>query len=142
MNSRKPNVIAATRHEILLPEGWPPPKGYVNGIVTKGTMIFLGGQIGWDEKGTFPDGFVGQVRQTLQNIVCLLKEADARPQDVVRLVWYITDMAAYAGNLKEIGKAYRELFGSFYPTMTLVQVVRLVEPRAMVEIEATAVVPE
>lgn len=142
MNSRETNLMPPLEHEILLPEGWPRPKGYVNGIVAKGTLIFLGGQIGWDEKGVFPDGFVGQVRQALENIVCLLKEAGATPQAVVRLVWYVTDMAAYAGNLKEIGQIYRELFGSFYPTMSLVQVVRLVEAKAAVEIEATAVIPE
>ena len=142
MNSQKPNLTPSSRSAILLPEGWPRPKGYVNGIVTKGTQIYLGGQIGWDEKGVFPDGLVAQVRQTLENIVCLLKAAGATPQAVVRLVWFVTDMEAYAGNLKEIGKVYRELFGSFYPTMTLVQVVRLVEPKAVVEIEATAVIPE
>jgi enamine deaminase RidA (YjgF/YER057c/UK114 family) len=142
MISQETNLMSPLEREILLPEGWPRPKGYINGIVTKGTLIFLGGQIGWDEKGVFPDGFVAQVRQALENVVCLLKEADATPQAVVRLVWYITDMATYSGNLKEIGQVYRELFGSFYPTMTLVQVVRLVEPKAVVEIEATAVIPD
>ena len=142
MNSQKPNLILPPQPEILLPEGWPRPRGYVNGIVTKGTQIYLGGQIGWDEKGVFPDGIVAQVRQTLENIVRLLEEAGATPQAVVRLVWFVTDMEAYTGNLKQIGKVYRELFGTFYPTMTLVQVVRLVEPKAVVEIEATAVIPE
>ena len=130
------------KHRILLPEGWPRPKGYVNGIVTKGTAIYLSGQIGWDEKGVFPADFVGQVRQTLENIVLLLTEAGATPQSVVRLVWFVTDLAAYRENLKEIGKAYRAVFGDFYPTMTMVQVVRLVEAEALVEIEATAVLPE
>jgi enamine deaminase RidA (YjgF/YER057c/UK114 family) len=142
MTSQKPNAIPLAQHEALLPEGWPRPKGYVNGLVTKGTMIFLSGQIGWDEKGVFPKDFAGQVRQALRNIVSLLAEAGATPQTVVRMVWFVNDMAAYTGNLKEIGKAYREVFGYFYPTMTLVQVVRLVEPDAMVEIEATAVIPD
>ena len=128
--------------EILQPQGWPRPRGYVNGIVAKGTAVYLSGQIGWDEKGVFPADFVGQVRQALENIARLLAEAGATPQSVVRLVWFVTDMAAYSGNLKEIGKAYRATFGDFYPTMTMVQVVRLVEPQAMVEIEATAVLPE
>ncbi|MGZ5920863.1 MAG: RidA family protein [Rhizomicrobium sp.] len=130
------------RREILQPQGWPRPRGYVNGIVAKGTAIYLSGQIGWNEKGVFPTDFVGQVRQALENITHLLAEAGATPQSVVRLVWFVTDMAAYSGNLKEIGKAYRAAFGDFYPTMTMVQVVRLVEPEAMVEIEATAVLPE
>ncbi|MGZ5925332.1 MAG: RidA family protein [Rhizomicrobium sp.] len=130
------------RREILQPQGWPRPRGYVNGIVAKGTAIYLSGQIGWNEKGVFPTDFVGQVRQALENITHLLAEAGATPQSVVRLVWFVTDMAAYSGNLKEIGKAYRATFGDFYPTMTMVQVVRLVEPEAMVEIEATAVLPE
>ena len=128
-------------HRILHPEGWPQPKGYANGMVAKGTQIFLGGQIGWDEAGRFPEGLVAQVRQTLANISRLLAEADARPEHIVRLTWFVTDMEAYTGNLKEIGKAYREVFGYFYPTMTLAQVVRLVEPKALVEIEATAVLP-
>ena len=128
--------------EILQPQGWPRPRGYVNGIVAEGTAIYLSGQIGWDEKGGLPADFVGQVRQALENIARLLAEAGATSQSVVRLVWFVTDMAAYSGNLKEIGKAYRAVFGDFYPTMTMVQVVRLVEPGAMVEIEATAVLPE
>ena len=128
--------------KILQPQGWPRPRGYVNGIVAKGTAIYLSGQIGWDEKGALPADFVGQVRQALENIARLLAEAGATPQSVVRLVWFVTDLAAYSGNLKEIGKAYRAVFGDFYPTMTMVQVVRLVEPGAMVEIEATAVLPE
>jgi enamine deaminase RidA (YjgF/YER057c/UK114 family) len=128
--------------KILQPESWPRPKGYANGIVAKGTAIYLSGQIGWDEKGIFPADFAGQVRQALENIVHLLAEAGAPPQSVVRLVWYVTDLAAYSENLKEVGNVYRAVFGAFYPTMTMVQVVRLVEPQALVEIEATAVLPE
>lgn len=131
-----------TGHRILLPEGWPRPKGYAHGIAAKGTTIFLGGQIGWDEKGIFASGFVGQVRQALKNIARLLTEAGATPEMVVRLNWFVTDLAAYNGNLKDIGKAYREVFGTHYPAMTLVAVAGLVEPDAMVEIEATAVIPD
>lgn len=127
---------------ILLPEGWTQPKGYANGIVVKGSQIFLGGQIGWDEKGHVAGDFIGQVRQALDNIVRLLREAGAEPEHVVRLVWYVTDMDAYAANLREIGEAYRDLFGRHYPSMTLVQVMRLVESDAKVEIEATAVLPD
>ena len=127
---------------VLLPEGWPHPKGYANGIVVRGTQIFLGGQIGWDAQGLVATDFVGQVRQALDNIVRLLREAGAGPEHVVRLVWYVTEMDAYATNLKAIGEAYRSLFGRHYPSMTLVQVVRLVEADAKVEIEATAVLPD
>jgi enamine deaminase RidA (YjgF/YER057c/UK114 family) len=136
----KPGPTAQQR--ILQPEGWPRPKGYVNGIAAKGTPIFLSGQIGWDASGVFASGFVGQVRQALENIVSLLAEAGATPENVVRLTWFVTDLDAYSGNLKDVGKAYRESFGAFYPTMTMVQVTRLVEPQAMVEIEATAVIPD
>lgn len=127
---------------ILLPEGWPQPKGYANGVMARGTQIFLGGQIGWDEHGRLAGDFVGQVRQALDNIVRLLKEAGAGPEHVVRLVWFVTDIDGYAASLKQIGEAYRSLFGRHYPSMTLVQVVRLVEAGAKVEIEATAILPD
>jgi len=130
------------KHRILLPEGWPRPKGYANGVAARGTTVFLGGQIGWDEKGVFASGFVGQVRQALENIVRLLAEAGTTPEAVVRVNWFVTDLAAYKGNLKEIGKTYRDVFGAHYPAMTLVQVAGLVEPDALVEIEATAVIPD
>ena len=135
-------MTRANGQRVLLPQGWPQPKGYANGIVARGTQIFLGGQIGWDEKGRVANGFVAQVHQALANIVQLLKEAGAEPEHVVRLVWYVTDMDAYAANLRTIGEAYRALFGRHYPSMTLVQVVRLVEADAKVEIEATALVPD
>jgi enamine deaminase RidA (YjgF/YER057c/UK114 family) len=131
-----------TTHRILLPDGWPRPKGYANGIAAKGTTVFLGGQIGWNEKGVFASGFVGQVRQALENIARLLAEAGASPETLVRLNWFVTDLAAYTGNLKEIGKTYRDVLGTNYPAMTLVHVVGLVEPEALVEIEATAVIPD
>jgi len=129
-------------HRVLLPQGWPRPKGYANGIAAKGTTVFLGGQIGWNEKGVFATGFVGQVRQALENIVRLLAEAGATPETVVRLNWFVTDLGAYNGSLKDIGKVYRDVFGAHYPAMTLVAVAGLVEPDALVEIEATAVIPD
>jgi len=134
--------LASRRQRVLLPAGWPRPKGYVNGLVTKGMFVFLGGQIGWDTDGTFPVGFVAQTRQALNNILELLREANAAPQDVVRLVWYVTDLDSYRKSLKETGKVYRDAFGYHYPPMTLVQVTSLMEPAALVEIEATAVIPD
>ncbi len=142
MNIQEQPDDGETEHQVLQPAGWPKPKGYVNGMVARGTQIFLGGQIGWDEKGQFPAGLVAQVRQTLENILTLLKEANASPEHVVRLVWFVTDIEAYMNSLKELGRVYREVFGHHYPTMTLVQVVRLVEPLALVEIEATAVIAD
>lgn len=131
---------SATRRD-LLPPGWPRPKGYANGILAEGKTIYVGGQIGWNEQGQFPPDFVGQVRQTLANIVAVLAEGGASPADLVRLTWYVVDMDEYAGALPEIGAVYRELIGRNFPTMALVQVVRLVEREARVEIEATAVIP-
>jgi enamine deaminase RidA (YjgF/YER057c/UK114 family) len=126
---------------ILQPSGWPAPKGYANGISAHGRIVVTGGVIGWDPQGKLPDDFVAQVHQTLENISRILEEGDARPEHLVRLTWYVTDMDEYLGNLKELGQVYRKLFGAHYPAMALVQVVRLVEKDARVEIEATAVVP-
>ena len=125
----------------LLPEGWPAPKGYANGIVGSGTFALLGGQIGWDADGKFADGFLGQVRQALANIRVLLEAAGTGPESLARLTWYVTDMEAYRSSLRELGAIYREEIGRTYPSMALVQVVSLVEPEAMVEIEATAILP-
>ena len=125
----------------LLPEGWKKPIGYSNGIVTEGKMIVLGGQIGWNKDQVFEvRSFVEQFRQTLENIAALLAEADATPADVVRLTWFITDKKEYLANLKEVGRVYRDIFGSHYPAMSVVQVADLMEDEAKVEIEATAVV--
>ena len=124
---------------VLQPQGWPRPKGYANGILAQGPTIYVGGQIGWDEQGRFPADFVGQVRQTLANIVAVLAEGGAEPRDLVRLTWYVVDMEEYLGAQDAIGAAYRDIIGRNYPTMALVQVTRLVEPLARVEIEATAV---
>jgi enamine deaminase RidA (YjgF/YER057c/UK114 family) len=131
----------APPNRTLLPEGWPKPRGYANGILAQGRLVILGGQIGWDVEGRFPDTFVGQVRQTLENIVAIMAEAGAGPEHLVRMTWFVTNMEDYTGNLKAIGAAYREVLGVHYPSMSLVQVVRLVEAQAKVEIEATAVIP-
>jgi enamine deaminase RidA (YjgF/YER057c/UK114 family) len=125
--------------KILQPPGWPQPKGYANGIMAEGRIVVTGGVVGWDERGVFPQGLLPQVRQTLVNIRAILAEAGAGPEHLVRLTWYVTDMAAYRGSLKELGPIYREVFGRSFPAMALVQVVSLVEPAALVEIEATAV---
>jgi len=125
----------------LQPPGWPEPRGYSNGIEASGRLVFVGGQIGWDETGAFPHAdLAGQVRQALRNIVAVLAEADAGPQHVVRMTWFITDRDAYLSGLKEIGAAYREVMGRHFPAMAVVEVTALVEAQAQVEIEATAVV--
>jgi len=127
--------------QILQPSGWPAPKGYANGMAADGRLVVTGGVIGWDQQGHLPDDFVAQVRQTLRNISAILVEGGARPEHLVRLTWYVVDMEEYLENLKTLGQIYREIFGAHYPAMALVQVVRLVEKAARVEIEATAVVP-
>jgi enamine deaminase RidA (YjgF/YER057c/UK114 family) len=110
-------------------------------MMADGRFVVTGGVVGWDVSGRFGDGFVAQVRQALENVVAILAEGGARPDHLVRLTWYVVDMDEYVSNLKALGKAYREVIGTHYPSMALVQVVRLVEPSARVEIEATAVVP-
>ena len=125
----------------LQPSGWPAPKGYANGMTADGSLVVTGGVIGWDHQGHLAADFVGQVRRTLSNISAILAEGDARPEHLVRLTWYVVDMEEYLTNLKTLGQVYRDIFGAQYPAMALVQVVRLVEKAARVEIEATAVVP-
>jgi enamine deaminase RidA (YjgF/YER057c/UK114 family) len=127
--------------QILQPSGWPVPKGYANGMAAEGRIVVTGGVIGWDHQEHLANGFVAQVKQTLTNIAAILAAGEARPEHLVRLTWYVVDMDEYLSHLKEIGKIYREIFGAHYPAMALVQVVRLVEKAARVEIEATAVVP-
>lgn len=130
------------RHEVLHPKSWKPAAGYANGVAATGRMIFCGGLIGWNADQEFEtDDFVEQVAQTLRNIVAVLAEGGAEPRHLVRLTWYVTDKHDYLGNLRALGAAYREIIGRHYPAMALVQVVALVEDRAKVEIEATAVVP-
>lgn len=129
-------------HEVLHPKGWKATPGYSNGIAATGRMVFTGGVIGWNDQQEFEsDDFAAQVRTALQSIVAILAEAGAGPEHLVRLTWYVTDKREYLGALKDIGQAYKELIGRNFPAMALVQVVALVEDRAKVEIEATAVIP-
>ena len=130
-------------HEILHPKHWKAARGYANGVAARGRMVFTGGIIGWNADQEFEtDDFAGQVEQALRSIVEVLAEGGAKPEHLVRLTWYVTDKRQYLASLKEIGAAYKALIGRHYPAMALVQVVALVEDRAKVEIEATAVVPE
>jgi enamine deaminase RidA (YjgF/YER057c/UK114 family) len=127
----------------LQPPGWAAAKGYSNGIVARGQMVFLAGMIGWNGQCQFEsDDFVAQCRQALQNILDTLACAQAGPQHVVRMTWYVTDKHEYLRRARELGRVYQELMGRNYPVMTLVQVSALLEDRAQVEIEATAVVPD
>jgi len=129
--------------DFLQPVGWVKPRGYSNGIAVSGRMVYLSGMIGWDAQGVFhTDDFAGQVRQALLNVVAVLSEADALPEHIVRMTWYILDKKEYTAAYKEIGNAYREIIGKHFPTMTAVQVVALIEDRARVEIEVTAIVPQ
>lgn len=127
---------------VLQPPDWAPAKGYANGIAARGTLVFVAGQIGWNAQQQFEtDDFIGQCRQALANIVAVLREAGAGPEHMVRMTWYIVDRDEYVARLKELGAVYREIIGRNYPVMTCVEVSRLVETRAKVEIEVTAVVP-
>ncbi len=127
----------------LHPPGWMPAKGYSNGVSAKGRIILTGGLIGWNADCEFEtDDFLGQVEQTLRNIVAVLAEAGASPEHLVRLTWFITDKKAYLADPKALGRIYRHVIGRHYPPMAVVQVVALIEDRAKVEIEATAIVPD
>jgi len=128
--------------KILLPTGWSRPHGYSNGIAAEGRMVFVAGQIGWDESRVIraPD-MAGQVEQTLKNTVAVLAEANAEPRHIVRMTWYITSRAEYLEEIKEIGRVWREVIGKHYPAMAVVQVSALIETAAKVEIESTAMVP-
>ena len=130
--------------DILQPAGWAAPRGYVNGIATSGRLVFIAGQIGWNpETCAFEtDDFVAQTTRALENVAAVLREAGAEPVHLVRMTWYITDKSAYLASQKEIGRAWRDVMGRHYPAMTLVVVAALLEDRAKVEIEVTAVVPE
>ena len=132
-----------SEHEVLQPKNWKPALGYSNGMAARGRLVVTGGIIGWNAEQVFEtDDFAGQAAQVLRSIVEVLACAGARPEHLVRLTWYVTDKAEYLASLKELGRAYREVIGRHYPAMALVQVVALVEDRAKVEIEATAVVPD
>jgi enamine deaminase RidA (YjgF/YER057c/UK114 family) len=124
----------------LQPSDWPRPRGYVNGIKARGDIIVVGGMVGWDAQGRFAEGFVPQTRQALENIVAVLAEGGALPEHIVRMTWYVLDIDQYRASLVELGAAYRDVMGRHYPAMALVEVRRLVEPQALLEIEATAVV--
>ena len=125
------------------PPGWAPAKGYANGIAARGTQVFVGGQIGWNAQQQFEtDDFIEQVHQTLRNIADVLKEAGAGPEHMVRMTWYVIDRVEYNSRLRELGGVYRDVMGKNFPAMTCVQVAALMEARAKVEIEVTAVVPD
>jgi enamine deaminase RidA (YjgF/YER057c/UK114 family) len=128
--------------QILLPEGWPRPRGYSNGVLAEGRQIFVAGQVGWNAQGRFesPD-LAGQVKQSLENVLAVLAAADARPEHIVRLTWYVTSRDEYHVELQQIGTAYRAVMGKHFPAISVVQVVALMEAQAKVEIEATAVIP-
>ena len=129
--------------DVLLPPGWPRPRGYANGVSARGRLVFVAGMIGWDAQGVFhTDDLAGQVRQALENVVAVLAEGGARPEHIVRMTWYVTDKRAYVAAYPEIGRAFRELIGCYNAVMTAVEVSALVEDRAKVEIEVTAVVPD
>lgn len=129
--------------KILQPPGWAPPKGYSNGVAARGTFVAIGGQIGWNAAQHFEtDDFAAQTRQALENVVAVLEQAGGRPEHLVRMTWYVVDSGEYLASLRELGRAYREVIGRHYPAMTAVEVSRLMEPRAKVEVEATAIVPD
>ena len=129
-------------HQVLHPAGWVPAKGYANGIAARGTQVFVGGQIGWNAQQQFEtDDFIEQTQQALRNIAAVLKEAGAGPEHMVRMTWYVIDRDEYNARLKELGAVYREVIGKHFPAMTCVAVAALMEARAKVEIEVTAVVP-
>lgn len=129
--------------EILQPPGWPRPRGYANGIAARGRFVFVSGMIGWNAQGVFEsDDFAAQARQALANAVAVLREAQARPEDIVRMTWYVLDRREYLAAAGALGAAYREIIGAHYPAMTAVEVRALIEERARVEIEVTAVVPD
>ncbi|MDI1326106.1 MAG: RidA family protein [Brevundimonas sp.] len=129
-------------NRVLLPEGWPRPKGYSNGVEATGRMIFVAGQIGWTPEGVFDEtGFGGQFRQTIENTLAVLREAGAGPEHIVRMTWYVVDKTEYLSALREIGAVWRERIGPHYPAMAVVEVKGLIEDAARVEIETTAVIP-
>ena len=128
--------------QILQPPSWARAKGFSNGIVASGKMVFIAGQVGWTGQGEWKEKtFAGQFRQTIRNILDVLAEAKGKPEHIVRMTWYVLDRDEYLASLKEVGATYRELMGRHYPTMAVVQVSGLVEREAKLEIEATAVIP-
>jgi enamine deaminase RidA (YjgF/YER057c/UK114 family) len=131
------------RHPVVQPPGWPTPRGYANGIVTSGRTLWIAGQIGWDAEGRFAsDDLADQFGQALDNVLAVVRAAGGAPEDIVRMTVYVTDVPAYRASVSAIGKAWRGRLGKHYPAMALVGVTELVEPRARVEIEAVAALPE
>jgi enamine deaminase RidA (YjgF/YER057c/UK114 family) len=129
--------------KVLQPPKWAKPKGYANGIAVRGELVFVAGVVGWNAEQTFEtDCMAEQTQQTLENIAAILAQADAKPEHVVRMTWYITDKKEYLAKQKEMGSAYRSVMGSHYPVMAMLEVSALMEDRAKVEIEATAVIPD
>lgn len=130
-------------HETVTPDGWAPPKGYANAVVATGRLVFLGGQIGWNADQQFEtDDFIGQMTQTLENIKAVLAAAGGGPEHLTRLTWFVTDKAEYAARQRDVGAAYRAVLGDNFPAMSLLVVADLLEDRAKIEIEATAVLPQ
>lgn len=130
------------QQQILQPADWPAPRGYVNGMAVSGRLVFISGQVGWNAEQVFySTDLQQQIRQTLQNILAVLAEAHGRPEHLTRLVWYLRDKSAYQAQAREIGMIYREVMGRHYPAMTVLEVSRFLEDQALVEIEATAVIP-
>ncbi len=135
--------MTTSPHKTLQPAGWPTAKGYSNGIIARGETIYVAGMIGWNEKQEFAaSDFTGQFRQTLINILAVLKEANAKPEHIVRMTWYINDKQEYLSALKEVGNTYREIMGKHYPVMAVIEVKSFMEDKAKLEIEATAVIPD
>jgi enamine deaminase RidA (YjgF/YER057c/UK114 family) len=130
-------------HQFLHPRHWKRAKGYANGVVAEGRTVFVAGQVGWNADQQFESrDFVAQIRQALENVVAVVREAGGTPEHITRLTWFITDKREYVSRLPEVGEAYSSVMGRYFPAMTMVQVVALVEDEARVEIEASAVVPE
>lgn len=130
-------------HEVVLPAGWPRPKGYANAVVARGRQLYIAGMIGWDAEQQFhSDEFGAQARQALKNVADVLKEAGAKPENIVRMTWYVTDKREYLAAGRQVGQAFRELIGHYDIAMTAVEVKALIEDRAKVEIEVTAVLPD
>jgi len=128
---------------VILPAGWPRPKGYANGVVAQGRLLFIAGMVGWDANGQFhSDDFAAQAWQALKNVTEVLQEAGGKPENIVRMTWYVTDKREYLAASQKVGLAFRELIGSYNAAMTAVEVTALMEDRAKVEIEATAVLPD
>lgn len=129
--------------QVILPAGWPRPKGYANGVVARGRLLFIAGMVGWDAKGQFQsDDFAMQAAQALRNVAEVLREAGGKPENIVRMTWYVTNKRDYLDASKAVGQAFREIIGTFNAVMTAVEVTALMEDRAKVEIEATAVLPD